>query len=130
MVTPIIIIWYTGKEVVIKLVDKYNKRFEKYQAVIATTKQKQEYTVPELKAWLAVRKKKVEGAMPTTLAALKVMYEKLKDQEPLTLPEYLKDDGHSPSLIAAILETGGEEASGNGDDHDVDDANTLPSTPV
>jgi hypothetical protein len=41
----------------------------------------------------------------------------------------LKDDGHSPSLIAAILETGGEEASGNGDDHDVDDANTLP-TPV
>jgi hypothetical protein len=72
------------KEVVIKLVDKYNKRLEKYQAVIATTKQEQEYTVPELKAWLAVQKKKVEGAMPTTLAALKAMYEKLKDQEPLT----------------------------------------------
>jgi hypothetical protein len=75
------------KEVVIELVDKYNKRLEKYQAVIATTKQEQEYTVPELKAWLAVRKKKVEGAMPTTLAALKALHEKLKDQEPLTLPE-------------------------------------------
>jgi hypothetical protein len=62
------------KAIVIKLVDKYNKRLEKYQAVIATTKQEQEHTVPESKAWLAVLEKKVEGTMPTTLAALKAMY--------------------------------------------------------
>jgi hypothetical protein len=38
--------------------------------------------------------------------------EKLKDKEPLTLPEYLADEGHSPSLIATILETGHEEETG------------------
>jgi hypothetical protein len=91
---------------IIKFVDKYNKRLERYRAVIATTKQELEYTVPELKAQLTVRKTKEEGAMPTTLAALKAMYEKLKDKEPLTLPEYLADKGQSPSLIATILGTG------------------------
>jgi hypothetical protein len=97
---------------IIKFVDNYNKRLERYRAVIATTKQEQKYTVPELKAWLTVRKTKEEGAMPTTLDALKAMYEKLKDKEPLTLPEYLADEGHSPSLIATILETGHEKETG------------------
>jgi pyruvate dehydrogenase complex dehydrogenase (E1) component len=112
---------------IIKFVDKYNKCLEQYRAVIATTKQEQEYTVPELKAWLTVHKTKEEGVMPTTLAALKAMHEKLKDKEPLTLPEYLADEGHSPSLIATILETGHKEETGEEEESVAEgEENTIP----
>jgi cation transport regulator ChaC len=99
----------TKMDGVVKLVERYNKRLEKYSTVIASTKKEQEYTVTELKAWLAVRKKRVDGPMPSTLAKLKELYEKLQNKEALTLREHLLDEGHSDTLITLVIERDGNE---------------------
>jgi hypothetical protein len=94
---------------VVKLVEKFNKRLEKYSTVISSARKEEEYTNVELKAWLAVRKKKQDGAMPTTSPKLKDLYNKLKDREPLTLRHHLLDEGHCDALITLVLARDGEE---------------------
>jgi hypothetical protein len=93
----------------VKLVQKFNKRLEKYSTMISSTRKEEEYTNIELKAWLAVRKKKQDGAMPTTSPKLKELYTKLKDREPLTLRHHLLDEGHCDALITLVLARDGEE---------------------
>jgi hypothetical protein len=56
----------TKIDAVVKLIEKFIKRLEKYSTMISSTRKEEEYTNIKLKAWLAVRKKKQDGAMPTT----------------------------------------------------------------
>jgi hypothetical protein len=103
----------TKIDAVVKLVEKFNKRLEKYSTVVSSTRKEEEYTNVELKAWLAVHKKKQDGAMSTTSPKLKDLYNKLKDREPLTLRHHLLDEGPCNALITLVLARDGEEENDN-----------------
>jgi hypothetical protein len=102
-----------------RAVNAYNKRMEKYVALVVAKKDTPviSFGNTDLALWLKVRKRKKDGAMPTVSDKLKLKYQQLKDKQPLTLKEYLLDEGKDEGLVDALLTVGPESDGAENYDH-------------
>jgi hypothetical protein len=107
-----------------KHIIKFNKRQDKYEALVDKAKDEEKYSAADLKIWCSVRKKKEDGVIPSKADEVRTYAMMLEDREPLTTKQFLLDLEYGEDLVDYILSGDNDgDRDGNGiDDGDRDDA--------
>ena len=108
--------WASGANAVRKLIIKFNKRQDKYKALVSKAKDKDKYSAAELKIWYSVCKTKENGVIPSKADEVWTYTTTLKDCELLTTNQFLLNLEYGEDLVEYIL---------NGDDDRDRDGNGI-----
>jgi hypothetical protein len=107
-----------------KHIIKFNKRQDKYEALVDKAKDEEKYSAADLKIWCSVRKKKEDGVIPSKADEVRTYAMMLEDREPLTTKQFLLDLKYGKDLVDFILsgdESGDRENVSISDGGDNDD---------